>query len=177
MQIEREIKAAKIPAVSVALVDGGKTVWAQGFGYADKKRKIPATPDTVFRVASVSKLFTATLAMQLAEQGKLHIDRPVQTYIPEFSIINRFAGSAPITPRNLMSHHSGLPDNKLSGTQPEPLSAVVPYLKTQYLLYPPDSGFRYSNLGYNLLGVRWPNARAAKPTPLWQTICCCNRLA
>ena len=155
-EIEREMKNAQLVGLSVALVDGGNTVWVQGFGYADKKHKIPVTPDTVFRAASVSKLFTATMAMQLAEQGKLNIDKPRKTYIPEFSMKPRFADAAPVTPRNLMSHYAGLPTNKIGGSyaaNPEPIAAVVPYLKTQYPVSPPDTRFQYSNLGFSLLGV------------------------
>lgn len=107
--IEQQMRRHGVVGLSIALVDDQRIVWAQGFGYADKAAKIAATSETIYRVGSISKLFTATAAMQLAEHGKFDIDRPLQDYVPEFSIKTRYPKSAPITPRNLMTHHSGLP--------------------------------------------------------------------
>ena len=111
----RRWRKNNVTGLSIALVDDKGLIWAQGFGYADKENKIPATPQTVYRVASISKLFTATAIMQLAEQGKINIDEPLTTYLPEFSIKTRFPGEGKITPRNLMTHHSGLPANFYKG--------------------------------------------------------------
>src|SRR5688572_23603884 len=71
--IKREITSGNISGVSVALVEGNRILHVAGFGVADKKKRIPATRDTVYRAGSISKLFTALAAMQLAEQGKLDI--------------------------------------------------------------------------------------------------------
>ena len=65
------------------MVDDQRVVWAEGFGFADKANEVAATPETIYRAGSISKLFTATAAMQLAEQGKLDIDKPLQSYLPE----------------------------------------------------------------------------------------------
>jgi CubicO group peptidase (beta-lactamase class C family) len=62
--------------VSIAIVDDQKIVWSQGFGYADVKNNLPATSETVYRIGSISKLFTVMASMQLAEQGKIDIDQP-----------------------------------------------------------------------------------------------------
>ena len=145
----------KVTGLSIALVDDKGLIWAQGFGYADKENNIPATPQTVYRVASISKLFTATAIMQLAEQGRINIDEPLTTYLPEFSIKTRFPGEGRITPRNLMTHHSGLPANFYKGifsSNPEPFTKVIKEIKDEYLAYPPDSVYSYSNLGVTLLG-------------------------
>ena len=106
--IEQAMHKDGVTGLSIALVDDQQVVWAQGFGYADEMNNIPATPETVYRVGSISELFTATAAMQLAEQGKIDIDRPLQTYLPEFSVKRRFTDPSPITLRHLMSHHAGL---------------------------------------------------------------------
>jgi CubicO group peptidase (beta-lactamase class C family) len=113
--IQAAVEEAGVTGLSVALVDDQEMVWSEGFGYADKENGIEATPETVYMVASVSKLFTAAAIMQLADQGKIDIDQPVQTYVPEFSINSRFSEAGPITPRTLMNHHSGLPSDITNG--------------------------------------------------------------
>jgi CubicO group peptidase (beta-lactamase class C family) len=151
----KEMERNKVTGLSIALVDDKGLIWAQGFGYADKENKIPATPQTIYRVASISKLFTATAIMQLAEQGRINIDEPLATYLPEFSIKTRFSGEGRVTPRNLMTHHSGLPANFHKGifsTNPEPFTKIIKEIKDEYLAYPPESVYSYSNLGVTLLG-------------------------
>jgi len=93
--------------------------------------------------------------MQLAEQGKIDIDEPLTRYLPEFSIKTRFPGTGSITPRNMMTHHSGLPANFYKGIlskDPEPFTKVINKLKDEYVAYPPDFVYSYSNLGVTLLG-------------------------
>lgn len=153
--IQKEMNRNDVTGLSIALVDNQKVVWEQGFGHADEANKVPATPDTIYRVGSISKLFTSTAAMQLAEAGKFDIDRPLATYIPEFSVKSRFPDAGPITPRTIMTHHSGLPSDFLKGMwtkQPEPFTNVVNSLRGEYAQYPPNFVFSYSNLGVSLLG-------------------------
>lgn len=154
--IEQEMKDADVTGLSIALVDDHGIVWAQGFGYADKQANIKATSDTVYNAGSISKIFTSTAAMQLAEQGKLDIDQPLRKYLPEFSIKSRFGDTDKITPRNLMTHHSGLPCNWLQGMivrHPRSFTDVVTAVKDEYTAYPTDYVFSYSNLGMALLGA------------------------
>jgi CubicO group peptidase (beta-lactamase class C family) len=156
------VEESGITGLSVALVDDQEIVWSEGFGYADKENGVKATPQTVYGVASVSKLFTAAAIMQLAEKGEIDIDQPLQTYIPEFSINSRFPGAGPITPRNVMTHHSGLPSDLLNGmfaygNDEEALTSsefdnLVQQINTAYVANPPNTAFSYSNLGYSLLG-------------------------
>ena len=153
--VQNKMSDQNVEGLSIAVVDDQKVVWSQGFGYADTANKIPATSETVYRVGSISKLFTDTLVMQLAEQGKLDIDKPLQTYLPEFSIKTRFPDAGPITPRNLMTHHSGLPGDINNGMwthKPKPFSQLVGQLKDEYVAYPPNTIWSYSNLGLTLLG-------------------------
>lgn len=153
--IKKEMRKNDVAGLSIALVDDQQVVWAQGFGYADEQREIPATPDTVYRIGSLTKLFTVSAAMQLAEQGRLNIDQPLKNYLPEFSILSRFNGAGPITLRHLMTHHAGLPSNLQKGMwsrKPEPFENVVNALKDEYAAYPPGYIFSYSNVGMTLLG-------------------------
>src|ERR1700722_19691425 len=82
--IAQQVDDKKFPSLSIALVDDQNVVWAKGFGYQDRDRKIPASAETVYRVGSVSKLFTDVAIMQLVEQGKLDLDAPVAKYVPDF---------------------------------------------------------------------------------------------
>jgi CubicO group peptidase (beta-lactamase class C family) len=154
--IAREMKANKVVGLSIALVDDQKIVWAQGFGFADKAKHIPATPETIYRIGLFSKLFTDIGALQLADQNKIDIDKPLTTYLPEFSIKNRYDDVSPITLRSLMTHHSGLPRDYLKGEwtkRPEPFERLPEYLKDEYAAYPPNFVYHYSNIGVTLLGI------------------------
>ncbi len=104
--IAHEIADKGLPALSIALVDDQRIVWAEGFGFADPADSVPATAETVHRVGSVSKLFTDIAVMQLVEQGKLDLDAPIQRYLPDFRPEN--PQGEPITLRQLMSHRAGL---------------------------------------------------------------------
>jgi CubicO group peptidase (beta-lactamase class C family) len=153
--VRHEMKKRDVTGLSIALVDDQRVVWAEGFGYADKAGNVPASPETVYRAGSISKLFTATAAMQLVERGKMDIDRPLGDYLPGFSIRTRFADAAPVTPRSIMTHHSGLPSDYLKGMwtrNPEPFTRVADYVRDEYAANPPGTVFSYSNLGVTLLG-------------------------
>jgi len=152
----REMSGSSVTGLSIALVDDQEIVWSEGFGLADKENSIPAAPETIYRVGSISKLFAATAAMQLAEQGRFDIDKPLQNYLPEFSIKRRFSDATPVTPRTLMTHHSGLPSDYAKGMwtgQPEPYASIVAHIRDEYAAAPPDTIFSYSNLGVTLLGL------------------------
>lgn len=153
--VRHEMKKRDVTGLSIALVDDQRVVWAEGFGYADKAGNVPASPDTVYRAGSISKLFTATAAMQLAERRKMDIDRPLGDYLPGFSIRTRFVDAAPVTPRSILTHHSGLPSDCLKGMwtrNPEPFTRVADRVRDEYAANPPGTVFSYSNLGVTLLG-------------------------
>jgi len=81
--LEANRERLKIPGLSAVILEDGELLWTQGFGYADVERRVPATPDTLYHIASVTKTFTAILVLQLVEQGKLDLDAPVSRYVPE----------------------------------------------------------------------------------------------
>jgi CubicO group peptidase (beta-lactamase class C family) len=153
--IRDEMDRAGIAGMSIALVDDQRIVWAEGFGYADREGKVPAGADTIYRVGSITKLFTATAAMQLAEAGRIDIDQPVSAVLPGFSMRSRFPGTGPVTPRLLMTHHSGLPSDILHGftqVHPASLAETAEELNKGWLAYPPGQLWSYSNVGFSLLG-------------------------
>ncbi len=154
--IDKRMSEQRVTGLSIALVDDQRIVWAQGFGYADVSWNIKATPDTVYQLGSIAKVFTATAAMQLAEQGGFDIDQPLQKYLPEFSIKSRFGDTGGVTLRNIMTHHSGLPGywvRGMSERHPAPFTDQIAAVKDEYMACPPNYVFDYSNLGYSLLGA------------------------
>lgn len=152
--IERELAAKEIPALSIALVDDQQIVWARGFGVANPETNAPATPDTVYRVGSVSKLFTDLAVMQLVERGELDLDADIRTYLPELDLDNPF--DRDVTLRQLMSHRSGLIREPPVGNYFDPsepsLAATIASLNGARLVYEPETRVKYSNAGLALVG-------------------------
>ena len=152
--ITHEMADKELPALSIALVDDQQIVWAKGFGFADPKSKTPATAETIYRVGSVSKLFTDIAIMQLVEQRKLDLDAPITRYLPEFRPRNPFG--KPITLRQLMSHRSGLVreppvGNYFETTEPS-LARTISSLNNTELVYAPESRTKYSNAAIATVG-------------------------
>src|SRR5215213_5584111 len=92
----------KIPGMSAVIVKDQKVLWAKGFGFADFESRIPATPDTLFSIASLTKTFAATLVMQLVEQGKLDLGEPMSHYSTDFK-------NDSVKVKHLLSHTSDGP--------------------------------------------------------------------
>jgi CubicO group peptidase (beta-lactamase class C family)/D-alanyl-D-alanine dipeptidase len=152
--IQHELTQKGIPAISIALVDGQRVVWAHGYGFSQPRDSVRATANTVHRVGSVSKLFTDIAIMQLVEQGKLDLDAPVRTWLPDFAPRNSFGGS--ITLRHLMSHRSGLTREPPAGNyfddSPTTLARTVESLNATDLIHAPGTRTKYSNAGIATAG-------------------------
>jgi CubicO group peptidase (beta-lactamase class C family) len=153
--IAHEMRANNVTGLSIAVVDDQRVVFAQGAGWADREAHVPATERTVYRMGSISKLLTATAALQLAQQGKLALDQPIQNALPGFKIRSRY-GDAPITARELMTHHAGLPRDVAKGmwgSKVEPFQTMVAQLADEDAAYPPGLLLAYSNVGVTVLGA------------------------
>lgn len=146
------------PGCAALVVDHGKTVFQQGYGLADLERKIPITPTTNFRLASVTKQFTATAIMLLVKDGKLTYDTQLGEIFPDFPAYGRA-----ITVRNLLNHTSGLPDYEdlWDGQFPNTPDAELPQVRDAQVLqimkaqskgkFAPGTRWSYSNSGYAVL--------------------------
>jgi len=160
--IEHEMADKALPALSIALVDDQETVWAEGFGWADPERETPATAATVYRVGSVSKLFTDLGIMQLVERGEIDLDAPITEYLADFNPENPYG--VPITLRQLMSHRSGLvrepPTGHYFDDTGTSLEATVRSLNATRLVYPPTTRTKYSNAGVATVGYVLQRVRA-----------------
>jgi len=141
-----------IPGFALAVAVDGKIVWSEAFGYADLEAKRPATPETQFRIGSVSKPLTADAVAQLYEAGKLDLDAPVQRYVPTFP-----QKGAPITTRLLGGHLAGIRHYKgAEFTLNQHFASVTAGLaifKDDSLVAPPGTRFSYSSYGFNLIGA------------------------
>jgi dipeptidyl aminopeptidase/acylaminoacyl peptidase/CubicO group peptidase (beta-lactamase class C family) len=147
---------ADSPGCALGVIRDGQWVYKRGYGMANLEHDIPISPQTVFRIASASKQFTAMCIALLAEQGKLALDDDVRKYLPELPEYKR-----PITIRHLIHHTSGLRDYlelmELAGARDEDFytdDQVIEMLARQKELnFTPGDEYLYSNTGYYLLGV------------------------
>jgi D-alanyl-D-alanine carboxypeptidase len=154
--MEGQLAYRGLPGVAVGVVADQELVWGAGFGFADTKAKRPMAPDTKFRMASHSKLFTATAIMQLREQGKLRLDDPVSKYLSWFQFKPAGEDDGPITIEQLLTHASGLP--REAGphwtTLEFPTTDEVRKLMTdRQAAFAPQVRWKYSNLAYTIAGM------------------------
>jgi len=151
------IRRHHLPSVAVALIEDQNTVWQKTFGWANVEKKIPAQSDTVYKLWSVAKVFTAIETMRLVEEGLVDLDAPLTDYIHDFSIQSRFPDSKPITIRSILAHHSGLPRNSCHSQKPGPgndklLGEMAMSMKDGHMVFPVGFRFKYSNIGPDMLG-------------------------
>jgi CubicO group peptidase (beta-lactamase class C family) len=148
-----QLKQADIAGATISIVKDGKLVFSKGYGYADVEKKKPVSAqETLFRPGSVSKLFTWTAIMQLYEQGKLDLDRDVNSYL-DYKIPDAFG--KPITLKHILTHTPGFEEQvkDLFRTDTEKLD-LGQYLKTHIpaRIYPPGTVPAYSNYATALAG-------------------------
>jgi CubicO group peptidase (beta-lactamase class C family) len=144
--------------ISAAIIKNGKVIWAGAFGYATRNKEIAADTNTIYRIGSITKTFTAAILMQLVEEGKVKLDDPVEKYLPEIKSLKGYSDKTVITLRQLASHTSGLerePDMPGASWGPvgqweSKLLSCIPYTSFKSS---PGTGYQYSNIGYALLGL------------------------
>jgi CubicO group peptidase (beta-lactamase class C family) len=155
-EIPAAMRASHTVGVSIALVDRNRTVWARGFGWANRAARVPVTAGTLFHIGSTSKSMAAAAVMQLVERGRVDLDAPLSRYVPQFRLLPRFPRSV-ITVRSVLDMHSGIPGDINNGS----FTAGRPYpgydtflLRTLAKEYPEravNTAYAYSNSGYALL--------------------------
>jgi CubicO group peptidase (beta-lactamase class C family) len=154
--IPTKMKEASVVGLGVSVVTDKDILFAKGFGYADKGNGKEVNADTIFRTASVSKILNLVATMKLVEEGKLNLDKDINQYLPELKLKSRFPNSKPITIRSILTHHSGLPSDRMKGffshAKTDSLEKLVSDTSGDYVSYPPEFIFSYSNLGHSILG-------------------------
>lgn len=145
-----------IPGYSFGIVLDGKLVYADAGGYIDVPNKIPATTKSMFRIASMSKSFTAMAILKLRDEHKLKLDEPIKTYIPEMKGQQLTADAPLITVRNLLTHSAGFPednpwgDRQLSVTEDDFQDMLEGGISFSNV---PGVAYEYSNMGFAMLGM------------------------
>lgn len=144
------------PGIVFGLVVDGQLVYKNGYGYTDLAKKIPVSSSSMFRIASMSKSFTAMAILKLRDEGKLNLDDPAYRYIPELKNIRYpTADAPPISIRHLLSHGAGFPednpwgDRQLADNDKDLLEFIGKQISFSN---PPGIAYEYSNLGFALLG-------------------------
>jgi CubicO group peptidase (beta-lactamase class C family) len=151
--ISRLLEEEIVPGLSIALVDKQGPIWLEGFGLANSQSGVGVDIDTLFRVGSLTKPVTAIAVMQLVAEGKIELDLALKDQLSGFSIRHHQLDSPPLTPRQLLSHRSGLPSDLRKGMYTDtPFTKVTTLLHDEYAAYDPDRVYSYSNIGYDLLG-------------------------
>ena len=177
--IDGALKSWQVPGLAVAVVADGKVVYAKGFGQRNVEQNLPMTADTLLPVGSITKSFTTLLMGMLVDEGKLEWDKPVRMYVPEFRAADD-ALTAQLTPRDLVTHRTGLPRHDLVWYNNQDLTRAqiverLAHLRTSEGL---RSRYQYNNLMFlaggflveELTGREWEDvARERIFAPLGMT--------
>jgi CubicO group peptidase (beta-lactamase class C family) len=148
------IDSGNVVGVSIGIALGDEILLADGYGFADLESSVPATAQTVYRIGSITKQFTAAAILQLAEQEKVALDDPLTKYLPEYP-----TGDHPVTIRHLLQHTSGiqsftdLPSYRRLMRHDASHDEMIDRFKDLPFHFEPGEQFRYCNSGYYLLGV------------------------
>lgn len=150
--VARRMATERIPGVTVGFSQGG-VEWVKGYGYADLENRVPATAQSSYRLASVTKPMTAVAILQLAEQGKVDLDAPVQAYVPYFPV-----KPFPVTVRQLLGHLGGIDAYRDSRVEQhfkehKDTRQSIAVFEQFDLIAEPGTRYRYTSYGYNLLGA------------------------
>jgi len=151
-----KIQYDRIPGLAVGIVHNGKLAYQKGFGFADVESKIAISPKTNFRIASISKTFTAVAIMQLVEQEKINLDDKIEKYLPWFKAQTKDSDSSNITIRQVLSHTGGV---FRDGNTPHwendkfpDLAGLKKSISNKSVVFENLTKFKYSNFGFALLG-------------------------
>jgi CubicO group peptidase (beta-lactamase class C family) len=145
-----ELKQTNTPGAAVAVVSGDRLVFAKGFGTANIETGAPVTPDMLFRVGSITKMFTAAVVVTLAEDKQINLDEPIGKYVKELN-----PKLSVVTAHQLMSHTAGMTDESPSDYGAHDDSALAVYvrsLKEDHFFTEPGRIFSYSNPGFDVAG-------------------------
>jgi len=149
-----------VGSVTAGVISGKDLIWTKSYGDADMEKKIPADRDTVYRIGSITKMFTALMLEQLVEAGKVHLADPAEKYFPEIKTVeNRFSYAPPVTLMQLATHTSGLDREPgdtatyLTGAVADWDKILIAALAHLHYEFEPGTRFFYSNIGFAILGA------------------------
>jgi len=164
-----EMASLHEPSLAISIVNDGQLIFAKGYGVSDVENNVPATADTVYRIASLSKSLTATAAMRLVEARRLDLDAPVQKDCPAFP-----TKQWPITVRDVLTHQSGIRhyknnDESINTRHYTSINeALTQNFSKDPLLFEPGTKFSYTSYGYIVLGCVMEGASGMSYTTYMQ---------
>ena len=155
-KVQSLMEKGDIPGLCLVIVRGDEIPYIKGFGYANLAEKKPVTAETLFELASCSKAFTGLAVLRLAEEGLIHLDDPVSSYLPWFS--PEFDGKRQeITLRQLLHHTSGIPMNSIAripqSNSSNALEQTVRAIAGMKLHHLPGKQYEYASVNYDILGL------------------------
>ncbi|HZW34256.1 MAG TPA: serine hydrolase [Isosphaeraceae bacterium] len=154
--IDSQMAYRGLPGMSIGIVYDQDLIWSRGFGHADVEQQVPAGPETIYRIASISKLFTSTAILQLRDRGKLRLDDPVAAHLPWFALKGRDPDAPAVTIEHLLTHTAGLPRESAFPYWTDfafpTREQIIETLPRQEVVYAPDTKWKYSNLAIALAG-------------------------
>ncbi len=163
-KVQQTMAEKQVPGVAMGILYDGQTV-SEGFGVTNLDHPLPVTADTLFQIGSISKTFSGTLLMRLVEQGKLDLDAPLRTYLPDFKVQDEQV-AAQVTARHLLTHTSGWAGDLFidTGEGEDALEKYVSRMANQAQIAPLGAHFSYNNAGFFLVGYLIEKL-AGKPYP------------
>jgi len=151
--VRQAIEDFNVPGLGIAVVAGGEVVYAEGFGHRDVENNLPMTSDSLFAIGSTTKAMTVTVLGMLVDEGRLEWDTPLRVYLPGFRLRDPLITER-ITPRDLVTHRSGLPRHDLVWYNNDHSTRAEIVAQLAYLELTEDlrSKFQYNNLMYMTAG-------------------------
>lgn len=154
--VRARVASREEPGLAIGIVYDQDLIWTKGYGWAEIETKRASSPSTLYRIGSISKLFTDTALMQLRDAGRLQLDDPVAKHLKWFSLTNVQPDAPAITIRHLMTHTSGMSReipgpywNDLKFPSREEMIRLVP---AQGAIFPPETTWKYSNVALAVAG-------------------------
>lgn len=155
-EIERLLRDSDLPSATVGIARDGVVLWEQAFGWADLEARVPATPDTPYALGSLPKAVVATGLMLLVQDGDIDLDSPIDKYLGDQALWSVTGEPHRPSVRQVADHTAGLPgifwDHRFQGDELAPLSNADLIRRYGFLDRAPGLGYRYSNLGFAVLG-------------------------
>jgi CubicO group peptidase (beta-lactamase class C family) len=153
-RLRKAVQEEKVPSLAVAVAKDRQIIWEEAFGWADLERQLPATPQTMYSLASISKPITATALMLLVQQGKVDLDQPANKYLGSVPLVARVGHADNATVRRVANHTAGLPLHYQffyadESAVPPPFEETLRRYGNLYTI--PGRRHHYSNLGYGVL--------------------------
>jgi len=159
--IDEVMKEMNIPGISVAIINNFEVVWSKGYGIADTETKQPVDENTIFQAASISKPVTAMAVMKMVQDGKLDLDKNINTYLKSWKLEeNELTAKKAVTLKNLLSHNAGVTVHGFPGYKPDaPFPSLVQVLNGEtpantgkiFVYMEPETQWRYSGGGTTIV--------------------------